>query len=722
MNKNLEYIGGEPFNGRHENAHFWRWLISRLTPGPEWVPPREEPGVETDSRSRSPRHDACVGGNRLAGGSWLLGWGYFDPPHPLVATIAFVLGVVLLRKVRCAWPAASRICRCALALLLPALWLWTWPAKLIPLALALGTADQDAGSGSQAGRGQLARALAVSGAVLLAQGVTMQAYATCTARNHELPPLLAHLLGLVPRWLGLDSAVDGGWIAIRGHTRFTVSRPLGSCCWTRPVCCFWWAAWSCWPGRVAGRRRGGGWISLDSGCSPPAGHRARVGPAPRGLVAGDLAAAGSYERMRLPNPIRRWCSSIAGFIWDCWPGRCCWPSGCCRSLPGVRGMPSGAPAAARPRPPAGPRLLTAMGVALLVFVAVWSPVGSRKTGRITVVERHSTWEPTIEPYGTTVYGEAGSYNYAAAYAYCGQYFTMSRLLEQDAIDDAALGGLCRADHQDTHGPLRVGGSRGGPTLVEQGGSLLLIGDHTNVFNMNTYLNDIARRFGFSFRNDLLFRVGDPYRQHYRRPWLAHPAVQHVPPMDFAVSCSIDPGWSLGRMVIRSEGLYNLPPAYHESNYHPQAEYRPHMQYGAWCQMWATSYGRGRVLAFADSTLFSNFCVFQPGKAELLRGMLDWLDRTSVWDRAYLTAGCPAPAAAGRTVAGRRSVVLQSRQYRGNWLIAAQCRLATGTLTGQGLVAWQRQAMPTPPLQRPLPHVVIDRNISQVPLFTGCLRR
>jgi hypothetical protein len=39
MNKNLEYIGGQPFDGRYENAHFWRWLFSRISDGPEWFPP-----------------------------------------------------------------------------------------------------------------------------------------------------------------------------------------------------------------------------------------------------------------------------------------------------------------------------------------------------------------------------------------------------------------------------------------------------------------------------------------------------------------------------------------------------------------------------------------------------------------------------------------------------------------------------------------------------------
>lgn len=39
MNKNLEYVNGEPFSGGYENADFWRWLTSRLTDRPEWIPP-----------------------------------------------------------------------------------------------------------------------------------------------------------------------------------------------------------------------------------------------------------------------------------------------------------------------------------------------------------------------------------------------------------------------------------------------------------------------------------------------------------------------------------------------------------------------------------------------------------------------------------------------------------------------------------------------------------
>lgn len=48
-NKNLEYVGGQPFDGGHENAHFWRWLIARLTGRPPWIPPKPEGGSALDA-------------------------------------------------------------------------------------------------------------------------------------------------------------------------------------------------------------------------------------------------------------------------------------------------------------------------------------------------------------------------------------------------------------------------------------------------------------------------------------------------------------------------------------------------------------------------------------------------------------------------------------------------------------------------------------------------
>ena len=54
MNKNLEYIGGEPFYGGHENAHFWRWLLTQLRGEPLWVPPRPPERVQNAQEADDP--------------------------------------------------------------------------------------------------------------------------------------------------------------------------------------------------------------------------------------------------------------------------------------------------------------------------------------------------------------------------------------------------------------------------------------------------------------------------------------------------------------------------------------------------------------------------------------------------------------------------------------------------------------------------------------------
>jgi hypothetical protein len=153
------------------------------------------------------------------------------------------------------------------------------------------------------------------------------------------------------------------------------------------------------------------------------------------------------------------------------------------------------------------------------------------------------------------------------------------------------------------------------------------------------------------------------------------------------------------------------------NYHPQAEYRPDMQYGAWCQAWATHAGKGRVIGFGDSTLFSNFCTFQPGKAELFLGMVQWLNHRSWWDSAAAWWLLRVPAILlGLALTGWG--VWQSCRLIGGRRLALASALAGWALAALLVDAASRAAMPWPRALRPIPHVVIDREISEVPLFTG----
>ncbi len=659
-------------------------------------------------------------GTALLAGSWLLGLNYFQPASQFAWVCAVVAATVLLSGLPICWPDRRQMIA-AVFLLLPTVWLLPLPYKAIPLLIAGGLILQLVHSPRRWPR-KLSHGVAAAGVILLIQSLVLQCYTILTARAHELPRPLAELAALAPRLLGIDATVDGATIATRsiqemrrfGATWELLLDPATLCFIAGGLVMLGLLCHGSLP-------RGGRWTAWRRGSLVLLAvtlawtvvrvaivialilHRALLADAIAAPNVADVLVNGWIHILLLAGPVLLAAHLIRK------------PSAADdETSDGGNGQTTAATGGwSRVAAP----VLLGVGMTVLAVLFHWDPVGGPKAGRIMFVERHSTWEPTTEAYRSTVYGEAGSYNYAAAFEYNGQYYQMLRLLEDEPINDESLARCdvlviktptSRYSEDEVKAVVR---------FVRQGGSLLMIGDHTNVFNMNTYLNDISRYFGFTFRNDLLNCVATPYDQKYRRARVAHPIVQHVPPMNFAVSCSIDPGRSAGRMVIRSTGLWNLPPAYEVSNYYPQAEYASNMQYGAWCQLWSTRYGTGRVVAFTDSTLFSNFCVFQPGKKELLRGMLQWLNHGSFFDRLWARLLVVVPF-------GLIGVLLTAaalwRGWRQNdaWLLMVAAGLAGWTVGTVVVTASNLWAMPIPQAERPMAHVVIDRSTSDVPLFTG----
>jgi len=378
-----------------------------------------------------------------------------------------------------------------------------------------------------------------------------------------------------------------------------------------------------------------------------------------------------------------------------------------------------------------------VSVGLLAAGLQWQPAGARRQGRVMWVERHSTWEPTDRPYDTKSYdGEeehSTSYTYTLAYQYLGQFYAMSRLGEQDAIDDESLRQCdvlvikvptARYAREEVDAVVR---------FVRSGGGLLLIGDHTNFDGSSATMNDITRQFGFTFRDDVLYSTeAAPEDYAYTAPRLPHPAVQHVPRFEFAVSCSIDPGSSRGRTVIEGTRLWSMPPEYHNANYMPYARHRPEMRCGAFVQAWAAHPGAGRVLAFADSTFWSSFSLYQPGNAELLLNLVEWLNHQDpALDPAWfvLALGMLGLAVVGFKILDFRFQIsdlrlpvpslkseMLNRKSQILLLVAAGC---CGWAAGSALTeAAQRQALPLPQPERPLLRVAIDRTVSQAPLAKG----
>ncbi len=622
--------------------------------------------------------------------SWLFGLSYYYAANWWLWAVAVASGVALLSGTSRLKPRRP-FAIVAIVLLLPALWFLRWPFKAVPLLVAAGLVLHLVRIPVKWPR-RLGTAMIESGLVLFVQGVTIQAYEMLTARSHELPALLAKLTTAVANLLAVTAGYNGGEVALFSMRKvhlLAASAELLLDPWT--VCLLAGSMALLFLRRARPRVIWAAALTVILWLPVRAGlliavllHRALVTDYDSALKLMDafwsawvlvpLLVVPAIAAMRLaPAPVRDVAGPVANRI----------------GVPRI----------------AGGLALLALAAALLAAGLYWDPVGQRKAGRVLVDEYHSTWEPTQRPFDTEWYGHDAGYNYACIYDYASRFYDMSRLTNR--IDDAALAGcdvLILKVPTSAYAPEELNAI---DRFVEQGGGVMLVGEHTDVFLTSTHLNQVARRYGFEFRPDCLFGIDSSFDQLYKLPPVPHPMLQHMPPMEFAVSCSIAPSSWWGRAVIRSTGLWSLPAFYYASNFYPAVEDRADMHYGAFVQLWSARRGKGRVVAFSDSTIFSNFSTFEPGKSELMLGMIEWLNHNNRFGdpRVWLLAAAAVAALAGLALArrGTESCVLLA-------VVLAGWTAACG-----GVRAYNRKAMPFPEAKRPYTLVTIDRTLSEATL-------
>lgn len=577
---------------------------------------------------------------------------------------------------------------CLLALLIPIIVL-PWPFCIIPLFLFSGVllCALPLPRRWPAGLGQ---GLSSAAAVLAAQAPLLLLYRFLTARCHDLPAWLGKTLNAVANLFGLTCSYDGANLSL-----FTMRKihALG-------------ATWELFLDPVTACFAAGAlaWLALR-GCGVLR---------PMLVLAGVLVVWLPLRAVVLMALlIQR--ALMTGYddplvlmnqFWNFWlllallavPVCLLW-----RFAPGE-------PAERGPRKAADPTpgaigLLTAASFAIGVAVLL-DPPGPQKAGRVLIDEYHSTWEPTQKPFDTTWYGHDAGYNYACLYDYLSRFYALDRLTNQ--ISEATLRDcdvLILKVPTASYAPAELDVLK---SFVACGGSLLLIGEHTDVFLTSSHLNQVARMFGFEYRMDCCFSIDGKFEQLYTPPFVPHPIVQHMPPMNCEVTCSIQPHSWFGRAAMLSSGLWNLPADYHASNFYPQVEDRADARYGSFIQFWTMRHGAGRVAAFTDSTIYSNFSVYEPGKLELALGSIEWLNHRN----ARLD---PRP---WLLMAGLAALVLGSRRVRhsgGRSQIVLSGALLGLAVSAIAVRALHRAAVPASECRKPMTLITVDRTVSTAPL-------
>ncbi|MBN2492785.1 MAG: hypothetical protein JXQ29_18195 [Planctomycetes bacterium] len=663
--------------------------------------------------------------------SWLFGLSYYHGAEPAVWAVLVTAGTLLLsrRPVHAGRPLPAAI---AALLVVPALWLAPWPWKAAPLLVVVGLAV-----GALLPPRRWAQALGhgafTAGVVLLVQSLLVFLYESVTARLPIVPEALRDLLAATARLAGMDAAVDGPNVVL-----FAMRR-------SQPVAATWGLVAD--PVTLAFLCGGFTLIALGRG-----GVRGAAGAAPLRAAVVLLALVLVWLPIRavllLGIHLHRVLLTdydaplaVAAQFWNpIYHAVLLLPPLLAaafllhrrRPAPGAAVSEKNAPGAffsdttvARARGVwilAAPALV-AVAAAALTLAVVWQPSGARKPGRLLIDEHHSElddwtrrrWRQknfdttsTLRPFDTEWHGQDSGYNYATLWEYLSRFYDVGRLREPIRADrladvDVLVLKIPSKDFSRDEIDAAV-------DFVARGGGLLLLGEHTNIYGSGTHLNRLAERLGFRFRYDCLFGIDEVFKERFAPPLVPHPVIQAMGPLDFATSCSIDPATSSGRAVIRNTGLKNLGPNYFASNFYPQPVDAPEMIYGSFVQLWATHHGRGRVLAFTDSTIFANFSLFDPGKSELFLGMVEWLGREE----------------AGH---GKRWRVLLALLLGAAAVLGAWFRPTAGVLgLGAALFGWaagavlvqhlHTRSLPLPKARLPLVRLAFERSLTRTGLPTG----
>ncbi|GAB4321863.1 MAG: hypothetical protein Kow0074_12970 [Candidatus Zixiibacteriota bacterium] len=295
--------------------------------------------------------------------------------------------------------------------------------------------------------------------------------------------------------------------------------------------------------------------------------------------------------------------------------------------PGYVDLPSGE---LIPRSRFSTRRFAVAIAATLVAVTAWTayesyhPPGHKMQGRILLDELHSDWEWSEMPFDTLWYGQQSTYNFYSLAEFWDKHFHLDR--GYDSLTPELL-----ADYDVVI--LKVPTQPYAPSeidavldFVERGGGLVLIGEHTNVFGYATFLNPVATRVGQRFIADIIYDLQTGDLNLYEPPkLLPHPVVQNMPTMLWGGPCSLYGTLGARPAVIATE-LKSLPADYTQRNFFPERVVHTSYRYGMFSLIMTSRHGKGRIVTFTDSTIWSNFFVFLPGKVELALSMVDYVNR------------------------------------------------------------------------------------------------
>ena len=348
-----------------------------------------------------------------------------------------------------------------------------------------------------------------------------------------------------------------------------------------------------------------------------------------------------------------------------------------------------------------------LATALVTLLATLRVPSETARANVLIDDAHSDWAWASIPFERTSFTRQATYSYTNLVEFIGFHHTVS-VNHDDRLDDVDLSAVDVLILKTPTSPYTVSEVDAVESFVDAGGGLFLIGDHTNLFGMTTNINPVAQRFGLRFLDDATYDLETGGASVFSPSRLTtHPVSQHIAGLEFETSCTVrGPFWA--EYALRGRGLARELVDYSHINFFGNMRYDLDDWFGVFAQGLSVRHGAGRVFAFTDSTVFSNFSLYKEGRAELALAVVGYLSAGSqvpsmiVWAIAVLSLG--ALTALARWRIARPSVALSLPAVAGGVLLS--------TLA---VTAWHGSAFALPAPSAPYRQVVFDKHFSRFDL-------
>ncbi|MBN2373834.1 hypothetical protein JXL19_08610 [bacterium] len=297
-------------------------------------------------------------------------------------------------------------------------------------------------------------------------------------------------------------------------------------------------------------------------------------------------------------------------------------------------------------------ILGAMAVSVLFFTLSFYFLGFPQHQNIHCIidEVHSEWESTLIDFNQDILGELAENSYHSFLDYIRHFHDVTILTDKPitapllegvktyntpVITPAILSMLKGQEYSATApqpvlilkcvtSPFTSEEIEAIKDFVFEGGGVFLIGDHTDVFFMNKHLNELSEHFGIRFEQNSVYFIDGGWVITDYSNYKIHPATKYLKTFIWATGDSLKVSRPAFPLIYSSHVCFADEVNYFYDNFFGNTKIDPEEIFGSFCIMAGARYGKGKVIAFTDSTCFNNYLMFTVGRRPLIAGVFRWL--------------------------------------------------------------------------------------------------